>query len=111
MNGTPMDADNLRRRVLKPAAEEADAAWAGFYAFRHTFASMHIERGTNIVRLSRLLGHHKASFTLDVYAHMLDDGYGAPLELDDELATVAASEAADGARRPDFAGNPQVPSA
>ena len=61
-------------------------AWVGFHAFRHSFASIHIERGTNIVRLSRLLGHHKASFTLDVYSHMLDDGYGDPLDLDAELA-------------------------
>jgi integrase len=87
--GTPVSPENLRRRVLRPAAEEAGAAWAGFHAFRHTFASMHIERGTNIVRLSRLLGHHKASFTLDVYAHMLDDGWGEALDLDGELATTA----------------------
>lgn len=83
--GGPMDADNLRRRVLRPATEEADVSWAGFHAFRHSFASLHIERGTNIVRLSRLLGHHKPSFTLDVYSHMLDDGYGEPLDLDAEL--------------------------
>ena len=101
VTGGPMDPDNLRRRVLKPAAEEADATWAGFHAFRHAFASMHIERGTNIVRLSRLLGHHKPSFTLDVYAHMLDDGYGAPLDLDGELAAGGqqwATQATDNAR-------------
>mgnify|MGYP001209098173 CR=1 FL=1 len=88
--GTPTDPANLRSRVLKPAAEEADVAWAGFHAFRHTFASIHIEAGTNIVRLSRLLGHHKPSFTLDVYAHLLDDGMGEPLDLDAELAGAAA---------------------
>ena len=90
--GTPQDANNLRRSVLKPAAEEADAAWAGFHAFRHTFASLHIERGTNIVQLSRLLGHHKPSFTLDVYAHLLDDGLGEPLDLDAELAAGGNAE-------------------
>ncbi|MGI8731099.1 MAG: tyrosine-type recombinase/integrase [Solirubrobacteraceae bacterium] len=89
--GTPVSPENLRRRVLRPATEEAGAAWAGFHAFRHTFASMHIERGTNIVRLSRLLGHHKASFTLDVYAHLLDDGLGDALDLDGELADGAAT--------------------
>lgn len=86
ITGGPMDAANLRRRVLAPATQEADVAWAGFHAFRHTFASLHIERGTNILRLSRLLGHHKASFTLDVYAHLLDDGLGDPLSIDAELA-------------------------
>jgi len=87
--GTPMAQNNVRRRVLEPAAEEAGVAWVGFHAFRHTFASVHIERGTNIVRLSRLLGHHKPSFTLDVYGHLLDDGLGEPLDLDAELASVA----------------------
>jgi integrase len=58
---------------------------AGFHAFRHAFASLHIERGTNIVRLSRLLGHHKPSFTLDVYAHLLDDGLGDPLDVGAEI--------------------------
>jgi hypothetical protein len=51
------------------------------------------------VRLSRLLGHHKPSFTLDVYAHLLDDGLGDPLDLDAELA--AAHEAG-----PDVAPDP-----
>jgi len=88
-SGTPMAQNNVRRRVLEPAAEEAGVAWVGFHAFRHTFASVHIERGTNIVRLSRLLGHHKPSFTLDVYGHLLDDGLGEPLDLDAELAGVA----------------------
>ncbi|HUR86340.1 MAG TPA: tyrosine-type recombinase/integrase [Solirubrobacteraceae bacterium] len=89
VTGGPMDPNNLRRRVLAPATEEADVSWAGFHAFRHSFASLHIERGTNIVRLSRLLGHHKASFTLDVYAHLLDDGLGEPLSVDAELARVS----------------------
>lgn len=90
--GAPMSQENLRRRVLKPAAEEAGCGWAGFHAFRHTFASLHIERATNIVRLSRLLGHHKASFTLDVYSHMLDDGYGDPLDIDAELAQAGSAD-------------------
>jgi hypothetical protein len=38
---------------------------------------MHLERGTNIKQLSRLLGHPKPSVTLDVYVHLLD-GATAP---------------------------------
>ena len=67
---------NVRRRALQPAVEEADAAWAGFHTFRHTFASMHIVRGTNVVQLSRLLGHHSQAFTLPVYAHLIDGNVG-----------------------------------
>jgi integrase len=82
MAGTPMLAENLHRRTLKPAAEEAGASWAAFHAFRHYCASALINDGRNIVQVSRWLGHHSPSFTLDVYAHLMDDGVGAPLELD-----------------------------
>jgi len=80
-NGAAMDDGNLRKRTLKPAAEEAGAAWAGFHSFRHSCASMLIAEGRNIVQVSRWLGHHSASFTLDVYAHLMDDGVGDALSL------------------------------
>lgn len=83
--GTPARYENLHRRVLAPAMAEAGVEWAGFHCLRHTFASLHIEAGTNVVKLSKLLGHHAPSFTLDVYSHMLDDGVGEPLDLDAEL--------------------------
>jgi integrase len=76
-------------RVLKPAAEEADVAWAGLHTFRHTFASLHIDRGTNVVILSKLIGHHSPAFTLSVYAHLLDGDVGEALDLDAELSQGA----------------------
>jgi integrase len=93
VTGRPTDASNLRRRILSPAAQEAECAWAGYHAFRHAFASLHIARGSNILRLSRLLGHARPSFTLDVYGSLLDDGLGEPLSVSDELAVPAAVSA------------------
>ena len=78
--GTPMSDANLRHRTLNPAAEEAGVPWAGFHAFRHYCASALIADGRNIVQVARWLGHHSPSFTLDVYAHLMDDGVGAPLD-------------------------------
>jgi integrase len=75
--GGPLDPGNLRRRVLKPLAEEAGAPWAGFHTFRHTFASLHLSQGTNLLQLSRALGHHSPAFTLSRYTHLLP-GDGAP---------------------------------
>jgi integrase len=66
-----LDPDNLRKRTLKPLVEEVGASWAGFHTFRHTFASIHIAEGTNIVALSKTLGHHSAAFTLSIYTHLL----------------------------------------
>lgn len=85
VNGAPMRQENVRRRVLAPAAEEAGVPWIGFHSFRHTCASLLFARGKNAKQVQRWLGHHQASFTLDTYAHLLDDGVGDPLDLDVEL--------------------------
>jgi integrase len=87
--GTPLHYSNIRRRVLRPAIEEAAASWAGFHTFRHTAASLLFERGANAVQVQRWLGHHSPAFTLSTYVHLLDSGVGEPLELDAELASTA----------------------
>lgn len=86
--GSAIAVDNLRRRWLKPLVEEVGAPWAGFHTFRHTFASLHLAAGTNIVQLSRALGHHSAAFTLSRYTHLLP-GDAAPA-LDISTATLTA---------------------
>jgi integrase len=78
--GGPLDPDNLRKQVLKPLVETAGAPRAGFHAFRHTFASIHLSEGTNLVAVSRALGHHSPSFTLSRYTHLLPGEVAAPLE-------------------------------
>jgi hypothetical protein len=45
LKGTPVIVENLRRRVLRPAAEEAGASCAAFHTFRHTCGSMLFEGG------------------------------------------------------------------
>ena len=70
-SGGALDPNNLRRRVLKPLVEEVNAPWAGFHTFRHTFASIHLSQGTNLLQLSRALGHHSPAFTLTRYTHLL----------------------------------------
>jgi len=84
-NGTPLDADNLRRRVVKPLMEEAGAPWAAFHTLRHTYASLQLARGVNVVQVSRALGHHSAAFTLDTYVHLLEGEEAPALDLADVL--------------------------
>jgi integrase len=86
---TPLHPGNLRRRILKPACEEAGAGWAAFHTFRHTFASMQVAQGCNIVQLSRVLGHHSPAFTLSKYTHLFPGG-GAPAL--DVLAVLAGGQ-------------------
>lgn len=61
--------------------EEVNAPWAGFHTFRHTFASLHLSRGTNLLQLSRALGHHSAAFTLSRYTHLLPGEEALALDL------------------------------
>ena len=62
------------------AAEEVGAPWCGWHTLRHTCASILFDDGRNVVQVQRWLGHHKPSFTIDTYVHLLDDDLGAPLE-------------------------------
>lgn len=60
---------------------QAGAPGAGFHTFRHTFASLHLRRGTNLLQLSRALGHHSPAFTLTRYTHLLPGEEAPALEL------------------------------
>jgi integrase len=92
-SGGPLDPDNLRRRVLKPLVEEVDAPWAGFHTFRHTFASVHLSQGTNLLQLSRALGHHSPAFTLTRYTHLLPGDEAPALELEESEVQGCHDEA------------------
>jgi integrase len=94
-DGNVLEYGNLLRRHLKPIVEEVNAPWAGFHTFRHTFASLHLSRGTNLLQLSRALGHHSAAFTLSRYTHLLPGDEAPPLDLAAVIAADSAGEAAD----------------
>ncbi|HET7444543.1 MAG TPA: site-specific integrase [Solirubrobacterales bacterium] len=93
--GEVIDPNNMRRRIVKPLVEEAGAPWAAFHTFRHTFASLHLSEGTNLLQLSRALGHHSAAFTLSRYTHLLPGDEAPPLDLAASLATDLADAADD----------------
>lgn len=93
-----LNADALRRRTLKPLVEEVGAGWAAFHAFRHTFASIHLSESTDIVALSRALGHHSPAFTLSRYAHLLPGELAPPLDLAAVLTRPGGAR--NGARSP-----------
>ena len=79
--GTPIDHNNLYKRVLKPVAEEAGVAWIGFHMFRHTCATRLFAAGRNVKQVQHWLGHYSATFTLETYIGLLDEDKGEPLAL------------------------------
>lgn len=75
--GTGFDRRNVSRRGLARAVQAAgldgaDRPRLRFHDLRHTFASLLIAQGTNVVFVSRQLGHKTPAVTLGVYAHLFD---------------------------------------
>jgi integrase len=72
-DGSPLNADVLRRDVLYPALERLHIprpkGACGFHSFRHTAGSL-VEELTGRLKLAqRLLRHSNVSTTADVYTH------------------------------------------
>jgi hypothetical protein len=61
---------NVTRRGLDKALDGAGLEKIRFHDLRHTFASLLISQGENVVWVSRQLGHKKTSVTFDTYAHL-----------------------------------------
>jgi integrase len=66
-----MSYTNFMQRGFYPALSRAGIRKTRFHDLRHTFASLMICNGEDIVRAPRLMGHSNASFTLNIYSHMI----------------------------------------
>ena len=60
-------------RQLKAILTENDLPDLRFHDLRHTFATYALANGVDAKTLSGILGHTKASFTLDTYTHTTGD--------------------------------------
>lgn len=86
---------NWRARVFRPAVAKCQAADATFPAItphdlRHTAASLAVSAHANVKAVQRMLGHAKASMTLDIYADLFDEDLdGVANRLDAALRATA----------------------
>lgn len=118
-SGGRVDASNLMRDVLKPAAAAAGVGeWVGFHTFRHTCATLLFTKAKwNPKQVQLWLGHHSAAFTVDRYVHLLPadlppavelasapqlrlidgGGNGGVTEASEQTRTPEAAAASDGA--------------
>jgi integrase len=100
LRGGVLRNSNWRARVFEPAVTKCQKADESFpsitpHDLRHTAASLAISAGANVKAVQRMLGHAKASMTLDVYADLFDE------DLDDVAANLdAAIRAAAAPLRP-----------
>ena len=72
--GTPLYWRNVSVCGLAGAFERAriEPPRPRFHDLRHTFASLLVSEGLNVVYVSRQLGHASPDITLRVYAHLFD---------------------------------------
>jgi integrase len=78
LRGGVLRNSNWRARVFDPAVTKCQKADDSFppispHDLRHTAASLAISAGANVKAVQRMLGHAKASMTLDTYADLFDE--------------------------------------
>jgi integrase len=70
VDGGFLDEHNLRHRIWEPLLVAANLRRRRLHDLRHTFATLHLQSGTDPVWVSAQLGHHSVGFTLSTYAHL-----------------------------------------
>jgi integrase len=96
MRGGVLRNSNWRSRVFEPAVTACQKSDDTFptitpHDLRHTAASLAISAGANVKGVQRMLGHAKASMTLDVYADLFDEDLDSvATNLDAAIRSAAA---------------------
>ena len=87
--GGPTRVNSARRAWFDSAAVAAGVPGLTPHELRHTAASLAVSAGANVKAVQRMLGHAKASMTLDVYADLFDDDLEAVADRLDLLKRAA----------------------
>ena len=82
----PLCANHMTR-VFQELLKASGLPRIRFHDLRHTAASLMLNNGIPTIVVSRRLGHSKASTTLDVYGHLIENMQGEVASLMDELIT------------------------
>ena len=79
--GTPMSPDNFVKRNFAAILARAEAERAGnglpaigkvrWHDLRHTFGSLKIDQGEDLLYVSMQMGHSSIQVTADIYAHQI----------------------------------------
>lgn len=60
-------------KEFKRIASKIGMPYLRFHDLRHTYAVLSLKNGDNLKIIQENLGHHDASFTLNIYGHVSDD--------------------------------------
>lgn len=74
-SGGTTNVTSLKKLHFFPALKQAGIQKIRFHDLRHTYASIMLSQGVNIKYIQKQMGHSKATVTLDIYSHLLEDSY------------------------------------
>jgi len=103
--GGPLISSNFRERVFRRIVRKAlgkDRRGVTPHSLRHTFASLHMARGTNLKWIQAMGGWSSAKMLLDVYGHYLPSesaGYADALTALDGPQAALSTTRIKGPRR------------
>jgi integrase len=74
-DGTPMNRGNLQQRHFEKILKRAGLENSGItiHGLRHSFATLSLLAGVDVKTVSARLGHADVAFTLQTYAHVLEE--------------------------------------
>jgi integrase len=94
--GQPIRSSGVQK-TFKKLLERSGIAPIRFHDLRHTAASLMLMQGMSVLEVSRILGHSRASTTLDIYAHLVP---GIKSDAIDQLDQMLKPNAAELLRNP-----------
>jgi integrase len=76
--GSLVDPSNLRKKVWIPTLIKAGLELRDMKQTRHSFGTYHLSKGTDPLKIAKVMGHRDAEMVLKVYGKYIDDG--TPIE-------------------------------
>jgi len=86
----PFRRSNMLRRRWHELLAALELPRCGFHRLRHTWASLSLAAGADVMTVSSTLGHSSAGFTLSVYGHALPNRQAEAADRFDALLAAAA---------------------
>ncbi len=76
--GNLIDPSNLRKNVWNPTLKKAGLEIRDMKQTRHSFGTYQLSKGTDPLKIAKVMGHRDAEMVLKVYGKYIDDG--TPIE-------------------------------
>jgi integrase len=71
--------------IIEEVWKTRDVSMIRFHDLRHTAASLILNQGVPIFKVSKILGHARPSITSDIYGHVMPNGMDGIGDMMDEL--------------------------